>query len=87
MTLQPKVGRKWHICAFLPATLCSLHTHSLVGFVTCLKDGCNKNIELIRRVRAYDGGKADGLGSLSAYRVRSASFWAMESRLNRVFVI
>ncbi|CAA7263247.1 unnamed protein product [Cyclocybe aegerita] len=39
-----------------------------LGSVTCLKDGCNEIIPLIRRVRAVDGGKTDGLGSLSAYR-------------------
>ncbi|KAF8970384.1 P-loop containing nucleoside triphosphate hydrolase protein [Flammula alnicola] len=37
-------------------------------FVTCLEDNCNEVIPLIRRVRAHDGGKRDGLGSLSAYR-------------------
>ena len=35
----------------------------------CLKDGCNKTIPLIKRVRTSDGGKSDGFGSLSAYRV------------------
>jgi hypothetical protein len=35
----------------------------------CLKNGCNKTIPLIRRARPNDGGKKDGFGSLSAYRV------------------
>ncbi|PPQ82538.1 hypothetical protein CVT25_007147 [Psilocybe cyanescens] len=38
------------------------------GSVTCLKGGCNAEITLIQRVSAPDGGKKDGLGSLSAYR-------------------
>lgn len=41
-----------------------------MGYVTCLKNGCNAVIPLARRFRPYDGGKGDGLGSLSAYRVR-----------------
>ena len=41
----------------------------LDGSVTCLKDGCNKTIPLMQRGRPNDGGKRDGFGSLSAYRV------------------
>lgn len=42
----------------------------LVGTVTCHKEGCNQVIPLKKRVRARDGGKRDGFGSLSEYRVK-----------------
>ncbi|KAF8906844.1 SNF2 family N-terminal domain-containing protein [Gymnopilus junonius] len=38
------------------------------GSVTCLKDGCNMEIALSRRIRVPDGGKRDGFGSLSPFR-------------------
>ncbi|KAJ3514867.1 hypothetical protein NLJ89_g2121 [Agrocybe chaxingu] len=53
-----------------------------LGSVTCLKDGCDETIPLIRRVRALDGGMADGLGSLSAYRNHLSKHIAL-SRQNR----
>ncbi|KAJ7275100.1 SNF2 superfamily protein [Mycena rebaudengoi] len=40
------------------------------GVVICLEEGCDSlAIPLVRRVKVKDGGKRDGLGSLSAYRV------------------
>lgn len=42
----------------------------LVGSVICLEPGCDGiSIPLVRRVKASDGGRREGLGSLSAYRV------------------
>ncbi|KAJ6631188.1 SNF2 family N-terminal domain-containing protein [Mycena sp. CBHHK59/15] len=40
-----------------------------LGTVTCLENGCGSiSIPLIKRVKMSDGGKREGLGSLSAYR-------------------
>lgn len=42
-----------------------------VGRITCLEHGCNgTTIPLIYRFNQHDGGISEGLGSLSAYRVR-----------------
>lgn len=48
----------------------SLILSSLVGFATCLEEGCNYiNIPLTPFTSLPDGGKAIGIGSLSAYSV------------------
>jgi hypothetical protein len=45
---------------------------NVVGMVTCLETSCgNVRINLVPRAKASDGGKKEGLGSLSAYRVSS----------------
>ncbi|KAJ7484700.1 SNF2 superfamily protein [Mycena latifolia] len=39
------------------------------GVVTCLEEGCDRiPIPLIKRVKTQDGGKREGVGSLSSYR-------------------
>jgi hypothetical protein len=44
--------------------------HSVVGVITCLEASCGHvRINLMPRAKASDGGKRDGFGSLSAYRV------------------
>ena len=52
----------------------STYRYVPVGYVTCSKNGCNTMVPLTRRIRARDGGKGNGLGSLSAYRVRPMIF-------------
>jgi hypothetical protein len=52
--------------------IASRFSRVVVGKVTCLEHGCDSvSIPLIPRVKVSDGGKSDGLGSLSAYRVRT----------------
>ncbi|KAF9465092.1 SNF2 family N-terminal domain-containing protein [Collybia nuda] len=57
-----------------------------LGKVVCLEQGCdNLSIALVRRVKMYDGGKSDGLGSLSAYRYHIAEHPThAKTRLTRV---
>jgi hypothetical protein len=48
----------------------------LDGTVACLEQGCEGvSIPLIPRVKFFDGGRGDGLGSLSAYRVCTFLFY------------
>lgn len=46
----------------------------LDDLIMCLEEGCGTTLQLIKPNGAKDGGKADGFGSLSVYRVRVACF-------------
>ncbi|KAF7976186.1 hypothetical protein HWV62_7352 [Athelia sp. TMB] len=49
-----------------------LQPHFGLGLITCLEAGCSQiPINLVARVKMRDGGKQDGLGSLSTYRMHA----------------
>ncbi|EPQ53423.1 hypothetical protein GLOTRDRAFT_139677 [Gloeophyllum trabeum ATCC 11539] len=56
-----------------------------LGIVRCLEEGCNIDIPLVPRISVADGGKRDGLGSLSGYRTHISNHPAhKQSRLKRL---
>ena len=78
-------GRAVSTISFYPRIYESTYCYVPVGFVTCLKNGCNAVIPLAQRNRARDGGKGDGFGSLSAYRVRTRDFFIFDPKWQKLY--